>query len=67
MDADACENSDWDDGDYFSDYECDTYADGIDDYLSDGGAGDWGPGGVEVEVDGYSLITCTKNWYIVPL
>ena len=49
MDADACENSDWDDGDYFSDYECDTYADGIDDYLSDGGAGDWGPGGVEVE------------------
>ena len=39
MDADACENSDWDDGDYFSDYECDTYADGIDDYLSDGGAG----------------------------
>ena len=35
------------DGDY--DYDYDTYADGIDDYLTDGGAGGWGPGGVEVE------------------
>ena len=35
------------DGDYDCDY--DTYADGIDDYHTDGGAGGWGPGGVEVE------------------
>ena len=27
------------DGDY--DYDYDTYADGIDDYLTDGGAGGW--------------------------
>ena len=35
------------DGDY--DYDYDTYADGIDDYLTDGGTGGWEPGGVEVE------------------